>query len=799
MMILLNDRLVETVLLNSLMLILIFWLPRLAHSSCNVEQTTCGDVLIPYPFSLNGSSNGPCEYPPAFTLECRPNSSLGSSHYPYYYSTRGLAFYQLLVISYDSFILNVSDFKAIQQLNSSNSSQCGPAINASIMLPSYPVPFTFSADNQFGLFNSGCRTWGTFSSNFNDYTYEYEEDYVIDGSSFQYGGCVSSHCGNNVSGAHTQFHKIPNCEDKKCCVTPMTGNARTLFYQIDGTGNDAPCDGYSIPFYPASNFSDVPFTFPVKVLWALPYNTSNDAGTIEKDPLHACSEYSNITYQPAIPGYVCACLPGFEGDGYSNGTGCTDIDECSRHENRCNRHVGICKNTLGSYTCSCKIGYTGDGSSCAISTVLVVFTSAIGAFGIIGVLAVLLVVVWRRRQKRMNFLQNGGLELQEFFSSSRGIRDTSSPRVFSVFELKTATQNFSNDLKLGAGGHGSVFKGTLKDGRVVAVKKGIDRPGRDQKVISDQFWNEVRILTQINHRHIVRVLGCCLETPSPLLVYEFVPNGTLFDHLQQSGAEGTSLDWPKRLQVATEVTEALAYLHSATSPPILHRDVKSSNILLDDKMEAKVADFGISRMVPEGATHVSTVVQGTRGYLDPEYFQTLQLTDKSDVYGVGVVLAELITGLKPVDVARKPEFVNLAVLFTCKMMELQDGCGNMEDIMDIRLLIRPHCLRRRSVDEVHLIIDSMHHVGQLALRCLALHANYRPDMRHVAHELRRIRFASYAPHSNLADPSFYGPRWHSYHDDDDDYDKVTEDNEKQPMNVLTNSLNFKGSILSTGR
>ena len=185
--------------------------------------------------------------------------------------------------------------------------------------------------------------------------------------------------------------------------------------------------------------------------------------------------------------------------------------------------------------------------------------------------------------------------------------------------------------------------------------------------------------------------------------------------------------------MATQTVEALSYLHQATSPPILHRDIKSTNILLDDHCEAKVGDFGVSRLVPDGEKHISTVVQGTLGYLDPEYFQTLQLTDKSDVYSMGVMLVELITSLKPVDTDhRDPQFSNLALLFLHHMKE-----GSLEEIIDPRLEIIDDSVSTLS-RQAWRIRSSIFSVASLAVRCLALTGHDRPSMMEVELELREI-------------------------------------------------------------
>ncbi|KAA8550460.1 hypothetical protein F0562_002144 [Nyssa sinensis] len=223
-----------------------------------------------------------------------------------------------------------------------------------------------------------------------------------------------------------------------------------------------------------------------------------------------------------------------------------------------------------------------------------------------------------------------------------GVRD------FTYGEMVLATNNFNSSAQVGQGGYGKVYKGILADGTAVAIKRAQEGSLQGEK----EFLTEIELLSRLHHRNLVSLIGYCDEEGEQMLVYEFMSNGTLRDYL--SGKSKESLSFAMRLRIALGSAKGILYLHSEADPPIFHRDIKASNILLDSKFTAKVADFGLSRLAPvpdmEGSVpaHVSTVVKGTPGYLDPEYFLTHKLTDKSDVYSLGVVFLELLTGMHPI-------------------------------------------------------------------------------------------------------------------------------------------------------
>ncbi|KAI9083731.1 hypothetical protein K1719_034320 [Acacia pycnantha] len=551
----------------------------------------CGNVDISYPF---GTKDG-CFKDPDFQINCKRNPSNGH-HIPYLareiYDKHHI---EVLKISEDTSEIYVSmpvSYVCYDPKNSTDYHQ----------KDRFQMPSKFAISNKKNkFFVRGCETYA----------------FLYDRRGKRLDGCDTI-CSDYKSSLVTSNNGT--CQsDFELAVANYTINF--FFYDDESYSSGTRCSYAFVAQIGSFNYSDdnelkkIRETNRSTVLLDWAVDNTNSCGGACKGNNTECVESESVSGH-----YFCRCKPGFQGNPYRD-DGCKDVDECQLSNlNKC-LHPKLCRNTDGDYKCSCPRGQKGNGldeteeggSGCSpIITIPLVVTIAL-----LGVFTLVFILYWAHKQRtskqlrQRNFEQNGGNLLLQQLSQQQ--RYTDKTRIFTEVELKNATNNFDETRILGCGGQGTVYKGTLSDNTIVAIKKS--RVGGDPQHIKS-FINEVFVLSQINHRHVVKLLGCCLETEVPLLVYEFVDNGSLLDHLDQSENE-CSITWDTRLRIATETAGAISYLHSSASIPIIHRDIKSANILLDHNDTTKVSDFGASRLVHLDEAQVATVVQGTMGYLDP--------------------------------------------------------------------------------------------------------------------------------------------------------------------------------------
>eukprot|EP00257_Ricinus_communis_P017027 XP_015575365.1 putative wall-associated receptor kinase-like 16 [Ricinus communis] len=662
-------------------------------------QDRCGNISIPYPFGLTDD----CYYDEEFLITCDesfdpPKAFLTASTINVTEITLDGKMHILQYVSRDCY-------------NTSSGMDAGDNSESSrLTLSKFIISDT---DNIFVAI--GCNTQATVLG------------YLADANDFAYQvGCMSM-CNS--------LEYVPNdtCSGIGCCQTSLAKGVNYFNVTVSNFENKpsiadfSPCSFAFLIQTQSFKFSSTNFTdlrTVVKVPLVLDWTISNHtcATLREKMLYNTCQGNSTCQDPENGSGYRCKCLDGYEGNPYLP-NGCQDIDECKN--STLNKCVKACINTEGNFTCSCPNGYHGDGrrdgDGCLRDRSLAIQVTIGVATGVTALLVGITWLYWGFKKwklmklKERFFRQNGGIMLQQQLSKREGSTNETA-KIFTAEELENATNSYDESRILGTGGYGTVYKGTLKDGRVVAIKKSkiVDQSQ------TEQFINEVVVLSQINHRNVVKLLGCCLETEVPLLVYEFVTNGTLFEHIHNK-IKASALSWEIRLRIAAETAGVLSYLHSAANVPIIHRDIKSTNILLDENYIAKVSDFGTSRLVPLDQDELSTLVQGTLGYLDPEYLHTSQLTDKSDVYSFGVVLVELLTGKKALSFERPEEERNLAMYFLYALKE------------DRLVNVLEDCILNEGN------IEQIKEVSSLAKRCLRVKGEERPTMKEVAMELEGLR------------------------------------------------------------
>ncbi|KAL9233170.1 hypothetical protein vseg_008200 [Gypsophila vaccaria] len=671
----------------------------------------CGNVTVPYPFGIEEG----CYYVDKNNLDSYPMMKVICDHsndppQP--------------ILGENIQILGISLKGAEIRINLNISFNCysqGLSLKSNSQWVNL-ITFTISSTKNM-LVATGCDTYAWFTG------FRRGEPY--------YTGCMTK-CDNLNNVVDNQ------CNGVGCCDASIPDGVTNITTTVESFNNHT-----SVPFNPCS----AAFPVATDAFTFLSKNLTQKVGFYSQNPslpvvfnwgigtqscLQAQKQGNCLCKNNTIcsdielrqDGYRCECKDGFYGNPYLP-QGCKDIDEC-KGANECEK-AEYCTNTYGSYSCECPDGYHGNGTrtdGCIYTSKTwlkpVIITAAIGG-SIIILLVIGFLLHWRKGEKHLKelresfFRQNGGQILHQKLSRMDALK------IFTAQDLENATENYNERNIIGRGGYGVVYKGIIPNNQQVAIKRSLKV---DPNQV-EQFINEVIVLSQINNRNVVKLIGCCLETEVPLLVYEFINNGTLYDHLNDE-AKASRLTWNIRLRIASEVAEVLAYLHTTIAIPIIHRDMKSMNLLLDECYTAKVADFGASRLVPVDQGQLATMVLGTLGYLDPEYMQTSELTEKSDVYSFGVVLVELLTRKKAISYQRPENERCLAMHFLLKMKE-----ERLFDIID------------KSIGNDPREIDQIKEVANLAKWCLWLKGEERPTMKEVAMELEGIKRTAKHPWHNI--------------------------------------------------
>ncbi|XP_044954444.1 wall-associated receptor kinase 2-like [Hordeum vulgare subsp. vulgare] len=654
-------------------------------------MTSCGDVKVPYPFGFGPSK---C-YSPGFGLACDtthhpPQLLLGSGRF---------RVINISLVDTTVHVIHTTDL----MLNAMFKAHGVPKI-----LGGFPTffdkeaPYSLSTGNELIL--TGCNVQATLLGH---------------GNPAIISGCASF-CSHNdttttsrrigtvgwpTGGIHGGSGGGKYCYGMGCCQARISESIDGMPKELRFSWVDTTKPQYFMPL-PG-------FVFIAKEGW---FDQPGITSKLMREHGQTLTEEIEV---PLLLRWEVLLLHG--GSSSSSHPDC-DRDQAAR--DLCKSEQSHCQGGTRGYSCQCNHGYHGnpymhDGCKGGIKKPIKGLNIIIGVSSGAGLILLVLITYFisyilkhQRAQmlKGKYFEQNRGQLLQQLVSQRADIAER---MIISLEELEKATNNFDKSRELGGGGHGTVYKGILSDLQVVAIKKTKMVVQRE----IDEFINEVAILSQINHRNVVKLYGCCLETKVPLLVYEFISNGTLYDHLHVEGP--ISLSWDDRLRIATETAKSLAHLHSTALVPIIHRDVKPANILLDDTLTAKVADFGASRYIPLDKSGLTTNVQGTLGYLDPMYMHTWRLTEKSDVYSFGVMLIELMTRKKPFTYMAS-EGNGLVAHFATLFVE-----GNLSEILDPQVMSEGG----NRIDEITAI----------AVACVKLRGEERPTMRQVELRLEAVR------------------------------------------------------------
>ncbi|KAF8673229.1 hypothetical protein HU200_048781 [Digitaria exilis] len=648
--------------------------------------TMCGDVHIPFPFGIGDD----CSWPGLdnFTITCNHS-----------FNPPRPLFYNIEIINISLEVGEMRVFYPLSYICYNSPSTIAPDGVSSWWFQVEGLPYLISPTRN--IFTAiGCNTLALL---------EGREDWSY------YTGCITS-----CTSLHDAAEDGAMCTGLGCCQTPIPANLS--FIMVDWNISR---DTYN----PAWKFSSCSYAFVAEKGWysfrrrdltRVANKTFKDRvgdrtiplvldWAIRESGAPACvSAHSYCINATQGHGYLCNCSTGYMGNPYVIG-GCTKSDP-ARYEKLYPCYSGsTCHDTEGDYICKCKFGHKGDGkSNKGCQLIFPEYAIAIVGTFVGSVLACFMIMEIKRRKQKKFFDKNGGKILKNM-----GIN------IFTEGQLKKITNRYSTPI--GEGAFGKVFMGITDAAQRVAVKRSY---AKGEALRQEDFVNEITVQFRISHSNLVRLVGCCLETDIPMLVFEFIPNGSLYNVLHGTNRQNV-LPLQVRLDIAIGSAEAIAYMHSQCGH--VHGDVKSGNILLDEDLTPKVSDFGSSKLVSI-ATNANWSVAGDMNYIDPVYIKTGRFTEKSDVYSFGVVLLELIT--------RK----------TAKY----EGCRSLP--IDFAMSCRDEGRRRGMYDRdilcgddgrLHVYMECLDRVGELAVRCLKEDVEERPTMAEVVVELKQVKSTAY--------------------------------------------------------
>ncbi|CAO1940181.1 unnamed protein product [Urochloa humidicola] len=646
----------------------------------------CGNVTIPYPFGL---SEG-CSWDESFTLSC--NYSFSPPR-PYYFEI------EVINITVETGEMRV--FTAVSYI-------CFNSSNTISDENSWWFNFTGSpflvkqGKNEFtGI---GCHTLALLRGK-------------DDGSYFS--GCVTT-CTTLVEAASADNSN--GCTGLGCCQIPTPSDLNKIEVEwgtvstTNPVWNYSPCSyalvaekgWYKFRLNHLNDTGEMAFdvqvgerSAPLVLDWAI--NISRDGACVSS------SNSSPVSVRDGN-GYLCNCSEGYEGNAYIT-NGCKNIDECKLQLYSCPTGSS-CMDTEGKYKCQCKFGRRGEDCRPIFPAPAVAVLATSVASLLLSLLLLSIHKDRKQRTKKAFFDKNGG----------KILKDAAGINIFTEVQIEKFTNNY--DTLIGKGAFGKVFMGTTDEKELVAVKRSIiqdkELRGRDNLQQGDDMVNEITFQFRNSHPNLVRLVGCCLETNIPMLVFEYIPKGTLYNLLHVATHKVLLLQ--TRLKIAIGSAQALAYIHSHRDHDRIHGDVKSTNILLDVNLMPKVSDFGSSKLL--SIYRYAMAVAADMSYVDPMYMKTERFVKKSDVYSFGMVLLELITR-KTVKYGENK--INSLPLNFVKSYKHK---GNGREMYDTDILSHDGA-------QCHHCMECLDKIGALAVRCLKEDVDERPTMAEVVDELKQ--------------------------------------------------------------